>query len=118
MKESSFKLRRRKYRLKFPNTTCPFEHIISKLVKKVGTRGILIGRKPLEGKNVLTEDKLDDLSRRLENTSRGFLLRLALQSVVSVGSMWTATKLLHIRPYKITVEPEIKSVDYGKREVF
>jgi hypothetical protein len=33
---------------------------------------------------------------------------------VSVGSAWTATKLLHIRPYKITVVPEIKPVDYEK----
>jgi hypothetical protein len=89
MKESSYKC---------PDTTCPAEDIISKLVKKVGTRGILVSRKPLEGNNVLTEVKLDDLSRRLENSSRGSLLRLALQSGVSVGSVWTATKLKHIRP--------------------
>jgi hypothetical protein len=33
---------------------------------------------------------------------------LAQESGVSVGSAWTATKFLHIRPYKITVVPEIK----------
>jgi hypothetical protein len=38
----------------------------------------------------------------------------ARQSGVSVGSAWTATKLLHIRPYKITVVPEIKLVDYER----
>jgi hypothetical protein len=31
---------------------------------------------------------------------------------------WTATKLLHISPYKITVAPEIKPVDYEKRVTF
>jgi hypothetical protein len=40
---------------------------------------------------------------------------LAQQNGVSVGSAWKATnKLLHIRPYKITVAPEIKHVDYEK----
>jgi hypothetical protein len=34
-----------------------------------------------------------------------------------VSSAWTATELLHIRRYKITVVPEIKHVDYEKREV-
>jgi hypothetical protein len=39
------------------------------------------------------------------------LWQLSQQSGVSVGSAWTATKLLHIRPYEITVVPEIKPVD-------
>jgi hypothetical protein len=44
------------------------------------------------------------------------LLRLALQSGVTVGSAWTAIKLLHIRPYKITVVPEIKPVGFEKKK--
>jgi hypothetical protein len=40
--------------------------------------------------------------------------RLAQQSGVSVGSAWTATKLLHIHPYKITVDPDIKPTVYKK----
>jgi hypothetical protein len=43
---------------------------------------------------------------------------LALQSGVSVGSVWKATKLLDIRPYKITAVPEIKPMDYEKRVRF
>jgi hypothetical protein len=35
------------------------------------------------------------------------LQQLAQQSVVSVGSVWTATKLFHICPYEITVAHEI-----------
>jgi hypothetical protein len=46
------------------------------------------------------------------------LQRLAQESGVSVGRVWTATKLLHIRPYKITVAPEIKPVGYEKRVRF
>jgi hypothetical protein len=43
------------------------------------------------------------------------LPRLALQSGVAVGSAWTATKLLHIRPYKITVVSEIKWINESSR---
>jgi hypothetical protein len=35
--------------------------------------------------------------------------------VVSPGSVWPATKLLHIRLDKITIAPEIKIMDYEKR---
>jgi hypothetical protein len=40
------------------------------------------------------------------------------QSGASIGCAWTATKLLHIRPYNITVASEIKPVDYEKRVMF
>jgi hypothetical protein len=43
------------------------------------------------------------------------LWRLAQQSSISIGCVWTATKLLHIHPYKITVVPEIEPMDYEKR---
>jgi hypothetical protein len=86
-------------------------------VIKVRTHGILIDRKQLKITRVLTVETLDDIGRSLENYPRKSLRRLALQIGVSVGSVWTTTKLLHIRPYKTTVEPEIKPVDYVKREV-
>jgi hypothetical protein len=91
---------------------CPSGDTISKLVKKFRTHGILIDRKPLKRSHVLTEEKLDDISHRLETSPRRLLRRLAQQSCVSVGSAWKATKLCHIRPYKITVFLEIKPVDY------
>jgi hypothetical protein len=37
--------------------------------------------------------------------------------VVSVGSAWKATELLHIQPYKITLVPEITPVNYEKSDV-
>ncbi|PNF15704.1 hypothetical protein B7P43_G12455 [Cryptotermes secundus] len=118
VKTHSYKSCRRKFRHKFPETTCPSGDTISKLVKKVRTHGILIDRKPLKRNRVLTEEKLDDIGHRLENSPRKSLRRLAQQSGVSLGSAWTATKLLHIRPYKFTVVHEIKPVDYEKRVRF
>jgi hypothetical protein len=43
---------------------------------------------------------------------------LALQSGLSVGSAWTATKRLLIYSYEIAVVPEIKPVGYEKRVRF
>jgi hypothetical protein len=73
-------------------------------VKKLGTHGILIDRKPVKRSNVLTKEKLDDIGHRLKNSPRKFLWRLAQQSGVSVGSAWKATKLLH----KITLFLKLK----------
>jgi hypothetical protein len=87
-------------------------------VKKVRTHGILIDRRLLKRNRVLTEKKLDDIRRILENSPRKSFWRLTLQSYVSVGSVWTTTKLLHIRLHKITVEPEVKPVYYAKRAKF
>jgi hypothetical protein len=41
---------------------------VSKLRKKVQTNSILIERKPLKRDHVLTEEKLDNISRRLVNS--------------------------------------------------
>jgi hypothetical protein len=72
----------------------------------------------LKRNRVLIEEKLDDIFRRLENSPRKPLRRLALKISVSVGSAWAATKLMHIRPHKITVVPKINPVDYLKRVRF
>jgi hypothetical protein len=87
-------------------------------VKKVQTHGILTERGLLNRIYVITGN-LDDISNQSENSPQKSLLRLARQiTVVSVGSVWTATKLLHTHPHKITVFPEIKPMDYGKRVRF
>jgi hypothetical protein len=72
-------------------------------------------RNPLKRNNVLTEEKLDDNSHRLENFPWKSLQGLVLQSGVSVDSAWTATRLLHIHLHKIA---EIKPMDYEKRVRF
>jgi hypothetical protein len=85
-------------------------------VKEVRTHGILSDRKPSQINRILTEQKLDDIGHRFEDSPRKSLRPLARQC--SVCRAWTATKLSHIRPYKITVVPEIKPLDYEKRVTF
>jgi hypothetical protein len=57
--------------------------------------------------HVVNEVKLDNIDHQLENSPQKSLWQLAQQSGVSVGSAWTATKLLYIRPCKTNVVPEI-----------
>jgi hypothetical protein len=84
-------------------------------VKKVQTHGILIHRRPLKRNHFLTKEKLR-IGHCSENSPRKSLRQLAQQSVVSVGSVWTATKLLHIRPYiNDCCFQKIKPVAYGKK---
>jgi hypothetical protein len=65
------------------------------------------GQKTVKKICVLTDEKLD-INHWLQNSSQKSLLWLVQQSAVYAGSAWTVTKLLRIRPYKITVVPEIK----------
>jgi hypothetical protein len=81
-------------------------------MKLVWTHGILIYRKPLNRNRVLTEEKLDDIGPLIRKFSTKIFETINTTSGISLGSAWTATKLLHIRLYKITVVPENKPVDY------
>jgi hypothetical protein len=74
----------------------------------------VVTEEELEGISHVTEEELEGISHQSENSPRKSLRRLAKQSVLSVGSMWAATKLLHICPHKIIVVNEIMPMDYGK----
>jgi hypothetical protein len=80
VKTNSYKSCRRKFHRKFPETTCLSGDTVSKLVKKVRIHGILIDRKPLKRSSVLTEEKLDDICDRLENSPRKSLCMQCVES--------------------------------------
>jgi hypothetical protein len=50
---------------------------------------------------VSTDENVDDISHRLENSPPKSLRRLARKNGVSLGSAWTATKCLHIFGIKL-----------------
>jgi hypothetical protein len=106
----------RKFRRKL-SETCPSGETLSRLVKKVWTHGILLDRRPLKGKRAVTDEELDYIGNQIENSPWKSLRRSAQQSGVSIGSLWTATTLLHVCPYKTTVVPEIRPVDYEKSRI-
>jgi hypothetical protein len=55
---------------------------------------------------VLTAEDIRDIEARLQISPRKSLRRLAQETGVSLGSAFTATKLIKYRPYKVTVVHE------------
>jgi hypothetical protein len=58
-------------------------------------------------RQVLTEEKLDDIVPRLEHTLRKSLKRLAQETGVSKSNAKTTTQLLKLRPYKNKSNPRL-----------
>ena len=55
----------------------------------------------------LQRKKLNEIGQTLEHSPRKFLSRLSQETGVSQFSAWKATKLLKLKPYKITVVQEL-----------
>jgi hypothetical protein len=74
---------RRKFRCKFYDGRVPSRQTIHNLVNKLRTRELLIDKKQKYKRRVLTEEKLDDIGARLEQTPRKPLKRLVQETGVS-----------------------------------
>ncbi|KAJ4428890.1 hypothetical protein ANN_25883 [Periplaneta americana] len=62
-------------------------------------------------RRVLTEEKLDEVGARLEHSPRKSLRRLAQEVNISKTSAFVATKLLKLKPYRLTVVHALRSQD-------
>jgi hypothetical protein len=117
-----YKSCRRKFRLKFPDTTCPAD-TISKLVNKVRIHRIFIDRNLLKRNHFFNWGKTSWRRPSIRKFSEIFAAISTTKwcfskhwiNSVSLNIGLTATELLHIRPYKITIVSEIKPVDYKKK---
>jgi hypothetical protein len=74
----------------------------------------------LSHKVAIEEDCADrrkgrDIEGRLQISPQKSLRHLAQETGVSLGSPFTATKLIKFRLYKITVVPELKQPDYAAK---
>jgi hypothetical protein len=85
----------RKFRRKYPDSPVPTASCVSKLVKKWRATGSVCDMKHSK-RIVLTGENIRDIEVR----------RLAQETGVSLGSAFTATKLIKYRPYKVTVVHE------------
>ena len=91
MKKSSWRKCRRKFRRQFPDSSVPDKTTIYRLVKKFNYTGSVQNKKPQVNKRVLTEEKLDEIGFRLEQSPKKSLRRLAQQVGVSKSSVQLAT---------------------------
>jgi hypothetical protein len=92
--------------------------MILRLVRKVRSTGSLLDKKYTRQNAVLTEEMLDEIGARLEQSPRKSLARKAQQAQISKTTAWRETKNLHLRPYKITQVQVIEECDYGRRTHF
>ena len=92
----------RLYRDRFPDIPAPHRDTVRKLVNRFRETGSVLDRKPQRTRHVLTEENLDEIGQTLERSPRKSLSRLSQVTVVSEFSAWKATKLLKLKPYKIT----------------
>jgi hypothetical protein len=60
---------------------------------------------------VLTKEKLDEIKARLEHTPQKSLRHLAEETGISKSSAAKATKLLKLKPYKVTVVHALQPQD-------
>jgi hypothetical protein len=86
----------RKFRRKYPNSPVPTKSCVSKLVKKWRATGSVCDLKKKSKRIVLTEEKVRDIEARLQISPRKSLRRLAQETGVSLGSAFTATKLIKL----------------------
>lgn len=100
-KYSSYIKCRRKFRRKYPESDVPSKSMIERLVKKFHSTGSVLDLKKRRRRSILTEEKLDEIGSFLERNPGKPLAQLAAQSGVSLGSVYTATRLLKLRSYTV-----------------
>lgn len=96
-KYSSYIKCRRKFQRKYPESDVPSKSMIERLVKKFHSTGSVLDLKKRRRRSILTEEKLDEIGSFLESNPGKPLAQLAAHSGVSLGSVYTATRLLKLR---------------------
>jgi hypothetical protein len=83
----------------FHDEKVPSRQTIHNLVNKLRTVGLLMDKKQKHKRQVLTEEKLDDIGARRDIPRRS-LKHLVQETGVSKSGARTATQLLKLGPYK------------------
>ena len=96
----------------------PSREAVRLLVNKFRETGSILDNKRNVKRRVLTEQKLEEIEERLENSPQKSLRRLAQETDISEASAWKATKLLKLKPYKVTVGQELLPRDIQSRVSF
>lgn len=102
----------RRFLTEYLGVPAPHRDSVRKLVTKFREMGSILDEKQRVNKRVLTEEKLDEVGERLEHTPQKSFQRLAQETEISMTSAWRATKLLKLKPYKLTVVHELLPRDH------
>ncbi|KAJ4436212.1 hypothetical protein ANN_18842 [Periplaneta americana] len=96
-----------------PGVRIPNRSTIHDLVNKVRSTESFLNKKHVQQRRVLTEEKLDEVGARLEDSPRKSLRRRRLAQEVNISktSAFVATKLLKLKPYRVTVVHALQPQD-------
>lgn len=101
----------RQFQERFPGINIPSRKTVHDLVKKVRATGSVQDKKrKQQQRRVLTDENLDDIAYRLENSPKTSLRRLSQETGMSYGSVRNATKLLKLKSYKIAMVQELQPI--------
>ena len=103
------------FRDRFPDIRAPHRDTVRELVNRFRETGSVLDREPQRTRNVLTEEKLDEIGQTLERSPRKSLCKLSQETGVSQFSAWKATTLLKLKQYKMAVVQELQPRDTVSR---
>jgi hypothetical protein len=103
------------FRVTFPDYPVPDKSTVSRLVNRFRDTGSVQDRNRSGRPSVLSDDSLDDIHQTLLHSPRKSLRKLSLQSGLSYGSVYKATKILKLHPYRVNIMHEFKEPDKEKR---
>ena len=97
----------RRFQANYPGVRVPSREEFRLLVNKFRETGSIFDKKRNVKRRVLTEQKLEEIGERLENSPQKSLRRLAQETDISKASAWKAIKLLKLKSYKVNVVQEL-----------
>jgi hypothetical protein len=92
----------------------PNKSTISRLVNRFRDTGSVQDRNRSGRSSVLSDNSLDDTRQTLLPSPRKSLRKYSLRSGLSYGSVYKATKVLKLHPYRVHVMHELKEPDKEK----
>ena len=107
-----------KFWIKFLGWPVPNPSTIRRQAKRLKETGSVKNRNVNHQRHVLTEETLDEIGERLENTPQKSLKCLSHEIGISVLSVQRAIKLLKLKPYKIPFVHTLHQPDPNKRRRF
>ena len=99
--QSATKVRRR-FEKRFPGVKIPSRATVHNLYNKFRATGSVEPKRQTRSRSVLTEEELDDIGYRLEQSPGKSLRSLSQEVGISYGSVQKATKLLKLDPCRLS----------------
>ncbi|KAJ4447277.1 hypothetical protein ANN_09281 [Periplaneta americana] len=103
---------RREFEHRFAGVRIPSRSTIHDLsLKSDVPTGFFLNKKRVQQRRVLTEEKFDEVGVRLEHSPRKSLRRLGQEFNIFKTSAFVVTKLLKLKPYRVTVVHALQPQD-------